>query len=113
MPTNPDETGTQRISVTKVPDPPAVTVIEVVYPPHRGAIGLRGSHAPLSWQHTTPPDERSGDRHLFHIPVPPGEVLELKLVRNEEDWAAGRNYAVHAGDHLHLEPHFDAQKCTL
>jgi enterochelin esterase-like enzyme len=95
-----------------LPAPP-VTLVEVVYPPHRGKIGLRGSHAPLSWEHTQPPDEIEGDRSLFRVPLPPDEVLEIKLVRNEEEWAAGRNYGVHAGDHLVLEPCFDRTKSRV
>jgi predicted alpha/beta superfamily hydrolase len=102
-----------RISATRLPPPPATTVIDVRYPPHRGAIGLRGSHAPLSWEHTTPPTAQTGDRYVFELAVPPGEVVELKLVRGEDDWAKGRNYAVHAGDHLYLEPYFDRAQCTL
>lgn len=93
--------------------PPPVTLIEVIYPSHRGKIGLRGSHAPLSWEQTREPDEVDGDRSLFRVPVPPGEVLEMKLVRNEEEWAAGRNYGVHAGDHLVLEPCFDSVKSRI
>ena len=85
------------------------TKITVSYPAHRGAIGLRGSHAPLSWEHTTPPTHSEGDLHIFEIEVPTGDLLELKLVRGDEDWAAGRNYTVHAGDDLHLEPAFE---CT-
>ena len=92
---------------------PPITLVEVIYPPDRGTIGLRGNHAPLSWEHTQPPDEVSGDRSLFRIPVPPGEVLEIKLVRNEEEWAAGRNYGVHAGDHMVLEPCFDRTKSRI
>ena len=90
-----------------------VTVVEVVYPSHRGTIGLRGSHVPLSWEHTTPPTHADGDVRVFEIEVPTGELLELKLVRGDEDWAAGRNYTVHAGDHLHLEPAFDNAHGTL
>ena len=84
-----------------------VTLIDVIYPAHRGAIGLRGDHAPLSWEHTTAPTSRDGDRVLFELNIPEGELLELKLVRNDEDWAGGRNYTVHAGDHLLIEPYFD------
>jgi predicted alpha/beta superfamily hydrolase len=99
---------------TSLPPPPPATFVEVIYPAGRGSIGLRGSHAPLSWEHThSDAAERDGDRVVFRIEVPPGELLELKLVRNEEEWAAGRNYLVHAGDHLRLEPHFDTQSSTL
>jgi enterochelin esterase-like enzyme len=100
---------------TSLPPPPPATLVEVVYPASRGAIGLRGSHAPLSWEHTHVPStlDRDEDRIVFRIDVPPGELLELKLVRNEEEWAAGRNYVVHAGDHLRLEPYFDTKNSTL
>lgn len=98
---------------TSLPDPPPATVVEVLYPAHRGAIGLRGSLAPLSWEHTEPPAVVEGDRHVFHLQVAAGEILEIKLVRNDDDWAAGRNYSVHAGDHLRIEPYFDGAAPTL
>lgn len=93
--------------------PPRLTTIDVIYPRHRGLIGLRGSHDPLSWDHTTPPQESHDDRHRFALEVPEGVTLDLKLVRGEDDWAHGRNYTVHAGDHLHLEPAFDRTQCEL
>ncbi len=40
------------------------TLIEVVYPAGKGAIGIRGSEAPLSWEHTEPPISVDGDVHL-------------------------------------------------
>lgn len=85
----------------------------MIYPRHRGAIGLRGSHAPLSWEATTAPQVSEGDRHVFELDVPEGVTLDLKLVRGEDEWAHGRNYVVHAGDHLHLEPAFDRTRCEL
>jgi predicted alpha/beta superfamily hydrolase len=102
-----------RLSLTSLPAPPRVTIVEVTYPAHRGRIGIRGNHAPLSWEETTQPSHQDGDRYTFHLELPPGEVLELKLVRNGDDWANGRNYAVHAGDHLSLEPHFDGESGQL
>lgn len=89
------------------------TTIEVTYPPHRGAIGMRGNHAPLSWEHTTSPTFSEGDRHVFVLDIPEGETFDLKLVRGEEEWAQGRNYSVHAGDHLLLTPAFDRRTCEL
>lgn len=89
------------------------TIIEVVYPPHRGTIGLRGNLAPLSWEHTTPPTRSDGDHHWFVLGLTEGETLEIKLVRGEDDWAHGRNYVVHAGDHLLLQPAFDRTYCEL
>jgi predicted alpha/beta superfamily hydrolase len=83
------------------------TWIEVTYPAGRGAIGLRGNRAPLDWEHTTQPTRTIGDHHLFCVPMREGDLLELKVVRGEE-WAMGRNYVAHAGEHLKLEPCFDA-----
>lgn len=89
------------------------TVVEVIYPASRGAIGLRGSHAPLSWTETMPPTAQSGDRHVFELALPDDDVIDLKLVRGDEAWAHGRNYTVHAGDHVHLEPAFDHTTSSL
>lgn len=89
------------------------TIIEVRYPPHRGRIGLRGSQAPLSWERTTEPTWTDGELHRFELSLPRGELIELKLVRDDEEWAAGRNYVVHAGDHLGIEPCFDRQTSTV
>jgi predicted alpha/beta superfamily hydrolase len=83
------------------------TWIEVVYPAERGRIGLRGSRAPLSWEHTTTTTSTFGDHHLFCVPLRPDELIELKVVRGDA-WATGRNHVVHAGEHLCLEPWFDA-----
>lgn len=94
-----------------VPSFDRTTLVEVRYPGgHR--IGLRGSHAPLSWEQTREAEHTDGDRYLFQIEVPRGEILELKVVR-DDDWAAGRNYAVHGGDHLYIEPAFDRTTSRL
>lgn len=86
---------------------PVPTYIEVIYPLARGQIGLRGS-APLSWEETTRPTAVRGDAHLFRLMVDVDEPVELKVVRRDEAWAEGRNFSVHAGDHLRLEPYFDS-----
>lgn len=88
------------------------TVIEVVYPADKGAIGLRGSSAPLSWEHTEPPVSVDGDTHVFKVILRTDELLELKVVRGE-DWATGRNYHLHAGDHVRIEPYFDHEKAEF
>lgn len=97
------------------PNPPPNTVetlIEVIYPKERGAIGLRGSMAPLNWETTLPPDRTDGDGNLFRLQLPEGELVELKIARGDE-WAMGHNYMVHAGDHLHIEPTFDQRTARL
>ena len=88
------------------------TIIEVVYPQERGTIGLRGSASPLSWTATTPPTATLGDRSVFELDIPEGEMVDIKIVRGN-DWAHGRNYTLHAGDHLHLRPSFDRTTCRL
>jgi hypothetical protein len=89
------------------------TIVEVVYPVKQGAIGLRGSLAPLSWTETTLPTASLGDRHVFELTIPEGETLELKLVRGNDEWAQGRNYTLHAGDHVHIEPAFERTTVRL
>ncbi len=89
------------------------TLIEVVYPPDRGAIGIRGSRAPLSWTDTTHPTATLGDRRVFELSIPDGETVDVKLVRGNDEWAHGRNYTLHAGDHLRLEPAFEQSKSRI
>ena len=88
------------------------TIIEVIYPQERGTIGLRGSASPLSWTATTPPTATLGDRSVFELDIPEGEMVDIKIVRGN-DWAHGRNYTLHAGDHLHLRPSFERTTCRL
>ena len=83
------------------------TLIEVRYPSHRGVIGMRGSGGSLSWDQTTLATARDGDVHLFELSLGENELVELKLVRNDDNWAAGRNFVVHAGDHFSIEPCFN------
>ena len=86
------------------------TFVEVIYP--GTDLGLRGSHAPLSWDQTMAPVRSEGDAHLFRLELPAGELVELKVARGE-DWAMGHNYMVHAGEHLHLEPTFQQRTTRL
>jgi predicted alpha/beta superfamily hydrolase len=88
-------------------------LIEVIYPRERGTIGLRGNEAPLSWEVTFPPTRSEGDRQVFEVSVPEDDILDFKIVRNDEDWSTGRNYMVHAGDHLHIDAYFDATRAEL
>ena len=66
------------------------TLVDVTDPAGRGRVGIRGS-APLSWEETTKPTRVEGDRHVFELRLPEGALLDLKLVRNDDDWASGRN----------------------
>ena len=88
------------------------TIIEVVYPQERGTIGLRGSASPLSWTKTTPPTATLGDRSVFELAIADGEMVDVKIVRGN-DWAHGRNYTLHAGDHLLLRPAFERTTCRV
>lgn len=88
------------------------TIIEVIYPRDLGSIGIRGSAPPLSWHETTKPTATLEDRSVFELEIPEGEMVDIKLIRGN-DWAHGRNYTLHAGDHLHLRPAFDRTTCKL
>lgn len=59
------------------------------------------------------PTATLGDRSVFELSIPDGETVDIKLVRGNDEWAAGRNYSLHAGDHLRLEPAFERTKCEL
>ena len=61
---------------------------------------------------TTPPTATLGDRSVFELAIPDGEMVDMKIVRGN-DWAHGRNYTLHAGDHLHLRPSFERTTCRL
>lgn len=89
------------------PPAPPTTRVDVIYPRARGRIGLRGEEPALSWEETRAPTRIEGDRHVFELPIPESAILELKVVRDDGEWAGGRNYAVHAGDDLVIEPFFD------
>ena len=89
------------------------TLVEVVYPARRGKIGIRGSISPLSWHHTTQTTATLDDRSVFELSIPDGETLDIKLVRGNDEWAAGRNYTLHGGDHVRLEPAFERTNCRL
>ncbi len=112
----------KREEATELTDKPSLgiverlkraTLIEVVYPRERGPIGLRGSARPLSWTKTTPPTATLDDRSVFELEIPEGETIDVKLVRGNDEWAHGRNYTLHAGDHLHLRPAFERTTCRL
>lgn len=83
------------------------TVIEVCYPVARGTLGLRGHGGGLSWDETMPPTRQEGDISFFELRLGEHELVELKIVRNDDDWAAGRNFYAHAGDYFTIEPCFD------
>ncbi|HEX2571400.1 MAG TPA: alpha/beta hydrolase-fold protein [Polyangia bacterium] len=85
----------------------AQTTLEVHYPPERGTLGVRGNLLPLSWTYSLPPAERDGDKMMFRLDVPAGEILEFKLVRNDKDWSFGRNFSVQAGGTVSIHPYFD------
>jgi predicted alpha/beta superfamily hydrolase len=88
------------------------TLIDVVYPIAGGRIGLRGS-PPLSWQHSVLPRSSDGLTHRFELVAPPGTLLEIKPIRDERDWARGRNQYIVSGEPAVLEPHFEREQGVL
>jgi predicted alpha/beta superfamily hydrolase len=84
------------------------TVVEVRYTIEGRRLGLRGS-PPLSWEESITSTESDGEKHRFELDLEPGTLLEVKPIRDEKDWARGRNQYVYAGDTLTLEPRFDRE----
>lgn len=124
LPSKPPRSGNRESPSSSVPsiEPASLglverlrraTIIEVVYPRERGRIGIRGSLSPLSWHETMQPTATLGDRSVFELSIPDGEMIDVKLVRGNDEWAHGRNYVLHAGDHLRLEPAFEQNKTRL
>lgn len=83
------------------------TVIEVRYPPGRGAVSLRGNTAPLSWARSTVATRVEGERHFFELETA-CTLLEFKPFREDGRFACGRNYSVQAGQSIVVEPYFDS-----
>lgn len=87
--------------------------IVAVYPRARGRLSLRGGTEPLGWQLDRAPDEVSGDRSVFRLPMAHGDTVELKLARDDGAWMVGRNVVVGCGDRLELHPSFERPHGTL
>ncbi|MEZ4363766.1 MAG: alpha/beta hydrolase-fold protein [Kofleriaceae bacterium] len=75
--------------------------------PHDVELLLRGSGAGLSWEVGRSPDELDGATRVFHLDVAHGESIELKVLRGDGAWMAGRNAVIGCGDVLELYPAFD------
>lgn len=84
----------------------------VTYPEHFGRVFLRGD-APLHWGEDLEPTSREGDRSIFDVPIPLGHSLEVKLVRDDGRWAAGRNLVLLRGDVIELRPSFASESGGL
>ena len=83
------------------------TTVEVDCPAASGRIQLRGAGGPLSWSRSIPPTRTSAGLHVFTFALKPGELEELKPIRDERAWAAERNQTVLAGDTLRIAQYFD------
>jgi predicted alpha/beta superfamily hydrolase len=90
----------------------ARTLIDVHYPIETKRIRLRGG-PPLSWDESLAPRGSDGEMHHFEVDLEPGDVLEFKAIRDEKDWARGRNQYAVAGDTLLVEPRFDREQGFL
>lgn len=71
-----------------------------------GDVFLRGD-APLGWGTNLSAVERAEDHCVFVVPVAPGSSLEVKLIRADGTWAAGRNLVIAGGDEIELRPAFE------
>jgi len=88
-------------------------VIHAIYPQKRGRLALRGAGLGLDWQQDLVPDRVEGDVSTFGFPVTRGEAVELKLVRSDGAWMAGRNVVVSCGDEVTLYPAFEGENPPL
>jgi predicted alpha/beta superfamily hydrolase len=96
---------------TPASDDPSIhfarATIRASYPLRPGSLRLRGSGAGLDWELDRAPDELDGETSVFHLEVPRGEAIELKIVRDDGVWMVGRNAVIGCGDTLELDPTFD------
>jgi predicted alpha/beta superfamily hydrolase len=95
------------------PDHVEIVTLRVVYPRHRGRVAIRGGGAGLSWHSDRAPDRVEDDVSWFTFAVDHGTPVELKLVRDDGAWMAGRNVVVGCGDDLTLYPAFEGEKPPL
>jgi predicted alpha/beta superfamily hydrolase len=94
-------------SPSMAPRPAGRARLSVRYPHRFGAVQLRGNTAPLSWTRGVPPSRSRGDVHEFDVVVPAGTTVEVKVVRGDGAWAAGRNVVLAEDDEMHVAPSFD------
>lgn len=87
--------------------------ITAIYPRERGRVALRGAGPGLDWTRDRAPDHVEGDTSTFVVPVPHMEPVELKLVRGDGAWMAGRNVVVGCGDAITLHPAFEGETPVL
>lgn len=88
-------------------------VIRAIYPAQRGRLALRGGGGELDWQRDRAPERVEGDVSTFRFPVTHGEPVELKLVRNDGAWMAGRNMVAGCGDEITVYPAFEGEQPPL
>jgi predicted alpha/beta superfamily hydrolase len=81
--------------------------VQATYPRLARRLLLRGSGAGLDWSVDREADEVDGDTSVFHLDVPHGEAVELKILRDDGAWMVGRNAVIGCGDVLKLCPSFD------
>ena len=90
----------------------SVARIHVSYPRSKGEVRLRGD-APLSWEQDSAPIGSDGNWSTFEVPVAEGQRVEVKLIREDGRWAAGRNVVLVPGDVFELRPSFELEGGAL
>lgn len=88
-------------------------IVHAIYPHARGRVAMRGRGPGLSWVEDRAPSRVEGDVSTFRITVAHGEPIELKLVRDDGAWMAGRNVVAGCGDELTLHPAFEGEHPPL
>src|SRR4051812_43329738 len=88
-------------------------VVHALYPAARGSVTLRGNGPDLDWHRDLKPVRVEGDVSTSRFSVVNGHVVELKLVRDDGRWMAGRNVVAGCGDELTLHPAFEGEQPPL
>lgn len=88
-------------------------VIHAIYPAKLGRIALRGGGAGLDWQRDRAPERVEGDVSTFRFALAPTDAIEIKLVRGDGAWMAGRNVVLGCGDEITLYPAFEGEHPPL
>ena len=87
------------------PDAGSLTVVRVHYPSASGAMYLRGSVSPASWDAGLA--MALGDADTWSLSLPGlSAPMELKPDLDDSNWAKGPNWTVHPGETLEVWPRF-------
>jgi predicted alpha/beta superfamily hydrolase len=83
----------------------AITTVRVHYPAGAHGVSLRGSRAPLEWEHGVPMVRGADDTFTLELRGL-AKPLECKPLLDDQAWSLGPNYVVAPGSAVDLWPRF-------